>query len=66
MIYVNRGDFVAVEIEHLQKLRGSGYDFSCSDCNYMYKKRPERCDICDSNVFIRTTEVIRKLELGID
>jgi len=53
------------ELEHLDKLKGSGYDSSCSQCGYMYKEEPKKCEQCGGVIFSRTSELIKKLELGI-
>ena len=55
-----------VELEHLDKLKGSGYDFSCSKCGYMYKEEPKACEHCEGKIFSETREIIRSLELGTD
>ena len=63
---MNEIDWREVEINHLQKLSGSGYDFSCAGCGYMYKQRhSDGCEHCNSKEFLRTTKVIRRLELSL-
>jgi len=66
MVHVNEIDKREVELEHLDKLKGSGYDLSCSGCGYMYRKPVRICEHCDSKSFTPTTEVIRKLELNLE
>ena len=65
MVHINEPDLRAVRIDHLQHLEGSGYDFSCDGCGYMYRQKPTKCDQCGSNEFVHTREIIRKLELNL-
>lgn len=65
-------NLISVELEHLEHLRGSGYDFVCSGCNQVYRKKSinvktkiEECEYCGSKSFLSIREVIRKLELGL-
>lgn len=60
-------DLSDVELEHVKHLKGSGYDFVCSKCHRVYRKKPtERCDYCDSSSFLGIELVIHNLELGLD
>ncbi|MBU2104683.1 MAG: hypothetical protein KKF67_02830 [Nanoarchaeota archaeon] len=66
MAHMNNVNRTEIELEHLKKLKGSGYDTSCSGCGSMYQVKPvEGCDICTSQSFTPTTEVIRRLELNL-
>lgn len=58
--------FREIELDHLNKLFHSGFDYSCSECGYMYREKPsEGCEICDSRDFLRTTELIKKIGLDL-
>ena len=60
-------DLSDVELEHVKFLRGSGYDFVCSGCNYVYRIKPiEGCDHCRSSSFLSIESVIHNLELGLN
>ena len=66
MVHVNKVDSRDVELDHLDFLNAVGYNFSCSGCGYMYQEKPlEGCECCDSKLFPRITEVIRKLEFNL-
>ena len=53
------------ELDHVMFLKKVGYDFTCSNCNAMYRKKPTSgCD-CGGEVFLPTREVVRKLELRL-
>ncbi|MFH1364976.1 MAG: hypothetical protein ABIH28_00110 [archaeon] len=60
-------DLSEVELEHVKFLRGSGYDFVCSGCNYVYRNKPtEGCAHCKSPSFLNIESVIYNLELGLN
>lgn len=63
MVYVNKIDRIKVELDHLQFLKGSEYDFSCSNCGQMYRKEIDECEQCYSKSFIPTSKLIQELEL---
>lgn len=54
-----------IEFDHVSFLKGAGYDFSCSECGYMDRKEPVKCDYCGSKKFLSTREVLKKLELCV-
>jgi hypothetical protein len=59
-------DLRKVELEHVKYLKGSGYDFVCSLCNFVYRKKPiEGCEHCESSSFLNIESVIYNLELGL-
>lgn len=55
-------DMNKIELEHLDHLRFSGYDFVCSKCNQVYKEKPVDGCYCGNKKFLDIGEVIRKLE----
>lgn len=59
-----------VELDKLYFLRGSGHDYICENCNYVYRKKPiidgiEICEQCGGKNFISIDKRIKALEEGI-
>lgn len=59
-------DNTKVELDHVKHLQGSGYEFICSSCNFVYRQKPkDGCEHCDSTKFHPIRESIQKLELMV-